>query len=176
MSRISDGEFQINFTTNAFMRDLRAYAAIGKFPVSLMDEETEFSPIDETAHMIVALADTNANFTVFHAVNSHRVQMGDVIHAMNDYGIRIDVVADKDFEGALKTAMQDEKKNLLVSSLIAYYESDENLRKEIDHDDAFTVKVLYRLNCRWSITDDNYIKSAIEALDTLGFFEGNANF
>ncbi|MBQ6006563.1 MAG: amino acid adenylation domain-containing protein [Selenomonadaceae bacterium] len=176
MSRISDGEFQINFSNNAFMRDIRSYSAIGKYPVSLLDEPTEFSPIDETAHMIVTLADTNAEFTVFHAVNSHRVQMGDVIHVANEYGIKIDIVSDKEFETALKLAMQDEEKNLLVSSLIAYNESDENLRDEIDHEDSFTVKALYRLNCRWSITDENYIKNAIEALDTLGFFEENARF
>ncbi len=176
MSRISDGEFQINFSNNAFMRDIRSYSTIGKFPESLLDEPTEFSPIDETAHMIITLADTNADFTVFHAVNSHRVQMGDVIHVMNDYGIKIDVVSDDDFDVALKFAMHDEKKNLLVSSLIAYNETDENFRKEIDHDDAFTIKALYRLRCRWSITDENYIKNAIEALDTLGFFGEEANF
>jgi len=176
MSRISDGEFQINFSNNAFMRDIRSYSAIGKIPVSLLDEPTEFSPIDETAHMIVKLADTNADFTVFHAVNSHRVQMGDIIHVANEYGIKIDIVSDEEFDVALKAAMQDEKINLLVSSLIAYNEIDEKLREEIDHDDAFTVKALYRLNCRWSITDENYIRNAIEALDTLGFFEENARF
>ncbi|MBR6888847.1 MAG: amino acid adenylation domain-containing protein, partial [Selenomonadaceae bacterium] len=176
MSRISDGEFQINFSNNAFMRDIRSYSIIGKFPVSLLDEPTEFSPIDQTAHMIVTLADTNAEFTVFHAVNSHRVQMGDIIHVANEYGIKIDVVSDEDFDVALKLAMQDEDKNLFVSSLIAYNESDKKLYEEIDHDDAFTVKALYRLKCRWSITDENYIQNAIEALDTLGFFEGNARF
>ena len=176
MSRISDGEFQINFSNNAFMRDIRSYSVIGKFPVSLLDEQTEFSPIDETVHMIVALADTNADFTVFHAVNSHHVQMGDIIHAANEYGIKIDIVSDEKFDAALKLAMQDEDKNLLVSSLIAYNESDKTLYEEIDHDDSFTVKALYRLNCRWSITDENYIRNAVEALDTLGFFEGNANF
>lgn len=126
--------------------------------------------------MIVTLADTNADFTVFHAVNSHRVQMGDVIHVANEYGIKIDIVGDEEFDAALKLAMRDEKKNLLVSGLIAYNESDRKLHEEIDHDDSFTVKVLYRLKCRWSITDENYIRNAIEALDTLGFFEGNANF
>ena len=176
MSRISDGEFQINFSNNAFMRDIRSYSVIGKFPVSLLDEPTEFSPIDETAHMIVALADTNADFTVFHAVNSHRVQMGDVIYAANEYGIKIDIVSDTEFEVALKNAMLDGDKNLLVSSLIAYNESDEKLYEEIDHNDSFTVKILYRLNCRWSVTDEKYIRNAIKALDTLGFFEGNANF
>ena len=173
MSRISDGEFQINFKTNAFMRDLRGYAVIGKFPVSQMDESTEFSPIDETAHMIVALAGTNADFTVFHAVNSHRVQMGDVIHAMNDYGIKIAVVPDDEFNAALTEALQDENKNMLVSGLIAYNENGEHIVQEIDHEDFFTVKALYRLNRKWSITDDKYIKNAIEALDTLGFFEGD---
>ncbi|MBR6888322.1 MAG: NAD-dependent epimerase/dehydratase family protein [Selenomonadaceae bacterium] len=84
MSRISDGEFQINFSNNAFMRDLRSYAIIGKFPI---------------------LAGTNPEFTVFHAVNSHRV-------------------------------------------LIAYKEGENHMVEEIDHEDFFTVKALYRLNCR----------------------------
>ncbi len=176
MSCISDGEFQINFSNNAFMRDIKSYSVIGKFPVSLLDEQTEFSPIDETAHMIVALADTNADFTVFHAVNSHHVQMGDIIYAANEYGIKIDVVSDDEFNAALRAVMQDEDKNLLASSLIAYYEADENLREEIEHDDRFTVKALYRLGCRWSVTDEKYIMNAIKALDTLRFFEGTANF
>ena len=176
MSRISDGEFQINFSNNAFMRDIRSYSIIGKCPVSLLDEPTELSPIDETAHMVVTLADTNAEFTVFHAVNSHRVQMGDIIHVANEYGIKIDIVSDEEFDVALKLAMQDDEKNLLVSSLIAYNESDKKLYEEIDHDDSFTVKILYRLNCRWSITDENYIRNAIAALDTLGFFKRKAKF
>ena len=176
MSRISDGEFQINFSNNAFMRDIRSYSIIGKCPVSLLDEPTELSPIDETAHMVVTLADTNADFTVFHAVNSHRVQMGDIIHVANEYGIKIDIVSDEEFDVALKLAMQDDEKNLLVSSLIAYNESDKKLYEEIDHDDSFTVKILYRLNCRWSITDENYIRNAIAALDTLGFFKRKAKF
>ena len=37
MSQHSDGEFQINFIANGFMRTLRGYAVIGKFPVSAMD-------------------------------------------------------------------------------------------------------------------------------------------
>ena len=32
MSRNSDGEFQINFITNGFLRSPRGYEAVGKFP------------------------------------------------------------------------------------------------------------------------------------------------
>ena len=126
--------------------------------------------------MIVTLADTNAEFTVFHAVNSHRVQMGDVLQAMNDYGIKVDVVTDDEFDAALAEAMKDEQKNVLVSNLIAYNEGGEHSVDEIDHDDTFTVKALFRLNCRWHITYYNYIRNAIAALDTLGFFGRKAKF
>ena len=56
MSRHSDGEFQITFIANGFMRTLRGYAVIGKFPVSAMDDSVEFSPIDCTAEAIVHLS------------------------------------------------------------------------------------------------------------------------
>lgn len=44
MSRESDGEFQINYSTNGFMKRLRAYAMIGSFPIDSMDDPAEFSP------------------------------------------------------------------------------------------------------------------------------------
>ena len=79
MSRYSDGEFQINFVTNNFMRSLRAYAKLGVIPVDALDRPVEFSPIDCTAAAVVALSVTDRQFTVFHATNGHRVQMGDVV-------------------------------------------------------------------------------------------------
>ena len=55
MSRNSDGEFQINFITNGFLRSLRGYEAVGKFPIGAMHEVTEFSPIDSTALAVLRL-------------------------------------------------------------------------------------------------------------------------
>lgn len=173
MSRHSDGEFQINSITNGFMRNLRAYAVIGKFPVSQMDEIVEFSPIDFTAAAVMCLAGTNSKFTVYHACNGHKVEMGDVIEALNSYGIRIEVVRDKEFTEALHDALRDEQKNMLVSGLISYLSSDSDQTGEyIDYNNAFTNKALYRLGFKWPITDETYLKNAFEALDTLGYFEG----
>ena len=174
MSRHSDGEFQINFITNGFIRTLRGYATIGKFPVSLMDKVAEFSPIDCTAESIVRLSGTDSQFTVFHACNSHRVQMGDVIEAMNYCGLKISVVSDEEFGRALNEALADEQKNMLVSGLISYLSSDRhNTVRYIDYDNSFTVKILYRLGYKWPITDGKYLGNAFMALKTLGFFDGN---
>ena len=172
MSRHSDGEFQINFVTNGFMRTLRGYAAIGKFPVSAMDMVKEFSPIDCTAEAIVQLSGTNSEFTVFQACNSHRVQMADVVEAMNHCGLNVEVVSDKEFNRAMEEALRDEQKNMLVSGLVSYLSSDNaDTVKYIDYDNTFTIKILYRLGFKWPITDENYLKNAFNALKSLGFFE-----
>ena len=170
-ARESDGEFQINSTTNAFMRVMRAIAALGKVSVSMLDRELEFSPIDSTAAAVVALAGVE-DFTVFHATNSHFVQMGDVVEAMNRCGVGVEIVGEHAFNDAFEAALADEELSLVVSALIAYQASDKNtVEFDIGYDNTFTVKVLYRLGFKWPIIDARYLDQTFEALETLGFFD-----
>ncbi len=171
MGRQRDGEFQINSDTNAFMRNLQAYVALGKFPVSSLDKSVDFSPIDETAKTVLLLAQTPSKFTVFHSLNSHAVQMGDVIDAMDQAGLHIEKVNDPEFMAAVREAMQDEKKSVTVSSLLSYASSDNLTHEFIQPDSSYTVKALYRLGYRWPITDFAYLIKAINALESLDFFE-----
>ncbi|WP_255882418.1 MULTISPECIES: non-ribosomal peptide synthetase [unclassified Ruminococcus] len=170
MSRKSDGEFQINFVTNGFMRALNGYKTLGKFPISAMHSPAEFSPIDSTAAAVIALASSKNDFTVFHAYNSHKIYMSDVIYAMKSYGFNIEIVSDKEFDSALRSAAKQEDLSQAVLGLIAYATDDENRRYEIMADNRFTSEVLYRLDYKWPITDDAYLENAIKALDTLEFF------
>ena len=171
MGRNSDGEFQANSITNGFMRDLKGYATLKKFPVNSMDAGVDFSPIDEVAKTILLLATTNSKFTVFHSANSHMVQMGDIIDAMNKLGFEIEVVSDDEFIDAMRKMMADEEKNMLVSSLISYSSSDSHTHSFIASNNEFTNKSLYHLGYKWPITDNEYLRKAIESLATLGFFE-----
>lgn len=171
MGRNSDGEFQANSITNGFMRDLKGYATLKKFPVNSMDIEVDFSPIDEVAKTILALATTPAKFTVFHSANNHMIQFGDIIYEMNKLGYDIEVVSDQEFVEAMKEMMADEEKNMLVSSLISYSSSDAHTHSFILSDNEFTNKALYHLNYKWPITDNEYLEQAIMSLATLGFFE-----
>ncbi|MDE5758709.1 MAG: hypothetical protein K2H85_08880, partial [Allobaculum sp.] len=171
MSRKEDGEFQINFVTNGFMRSLNGYRALGQFPLSAMHALAEFSPIDSTAAAILTLAPSDIDFTVFPGYNSHQIFMADVIYAMKEYGFDIEIVEDARFEQTLKAAAQQPDQSEEVLGLIAYASSDEHPRYEIMADNRFTVEALYRLHYKWPITDDAYLENAIRALDTLGFFE-----
>ena len=48
-ARDTDGEFQMNFSSNSFVGRLKSYEIIGKFPYSMMDSAAEMAPIDSTA-------------------------------------------------------------------------------------------------------------------------------
>lgn len=172
MARNSDGEFQINSLTNSFMQQLRGYKIIGKFPITAMDAPAEFSPIDSTAAAILKLCGTNREFTVFHPYNNHLIYMSDVIYAMNQYGFKIEVVSDDEFQRSLLEAMGDEKRSGAISRLIAYLSGDtENKIYWIDASSKFTTEILYRLAYKWPIISDEYMKQAIKALDGLSFFD-----
>jgi thioester reductase-like protein len=170
MSRHSDGEFQINFITNGFLRTLRGYTAVGKFPVNSLNESVEFSPIDETAEAVLKLAATDKSATLFHACNSHRIYMGDVIYALRECGFTLDIVPSEEFEKAVTTYAATHENSDAVSGLIAYASREDSKIYTIDYDNNFTTEVLYRLGYKWNITDDNYLKNAIKALDNLDFF------
>ncbi len=171
MSRYSDGEFQINFVTNNFMRSLRAYAKLGMIPVAALDKQVEFSPIDCTAQAVVALSATDKQYTVFHATNGHRVQMGDVVEAMNRIGVPVKIVSSKEFQDAFNAALSDEKMNEILSPLISYRSSQGEVAQIfIGHDNSFTTKMLYHLGVKWPIINEDYLANAFSALEGFGFF------
>jgi amino acid adenylation domain-containing protein len=167
MPRESDGEFQINAITNNFMNSLKAYATLGEFPLSMADSTVDFSPIDEVAKTIILFAKTPDEFTIFHSANSHEVQMGDVIEAMNGTGFKIKLVDDASFNCHLHDEMS--KGNEAVAPLIRYDVSGAS-SSFILSDNSFSVKALYHLGYKWPLTDEKYLNIAIDALKTIGFF------
>ena len=171
MSRDSDGEFQLNFQTNAFMRRLKGYQALGYFPLSLMAVPVEFSPIDSTAAAILELAGTPRQFTVFHPYNNHYIFMSDAIAAMNRLGYSIAIVTDAEFAARLKEAENDSSLEDAVSGLLVYMEHDSEVRYELEADNQFTMEALYRLGYLWPITSREYLDKSISMLADLGFFD-----
>jgi hypothetical protein len=170
MSRDSDGEFQINFNTNAFMKQMRSYVKLGFFPVTDMDTEVEFSPIDMVAKAVVILAGTPDQYTVFHVNNCHKVHMANVLEAMRENGMPVEVVSRKEFDRRFTEAMKDEANEECVSGLISYLGNAGETRRFVAADDSYTVKALYRLGFSWPVISEGYIDKAFKTLKSLRFF------
>ena len=167
MGRHRDGEFQVNFNSNAFIRSLASYKAIGAVPYSLLKMETEFSEIDMTARAILLLAGCDRRFTVFHPMNNHTVTYADVVDAMREYGFDIDMLEDEDF--ALRKAQAGDTSG----ALIAYQSREgEERRYELGAACEFTEAALFRLGFKWPVSGEKYIESMLKALDEFAMFEG----
>lgn len=171
MARHLDGEFQINFRSSGFTRQLRGYKVLGAFPVSGLIAPVEFSEIGMTAEAILRLAGTDRKFTVFHPCNNHLVTMADVIYIMQTYGFDIEIVSDEVFQQKLDAAIQDPSLRDAVSGLLAYKNSDLNVRRSmLDASLFYTTQALFRVQFKWPITSPDYLKSMITTLDQLGMF------
>ncbi len=167
MGRHRDGEFQVNFNSNAFIRSLASYKAIGAVPYSLLNTGTEFSEIDMTARAILLLAGTDRRFTVFHPMNNHTVTFADIVYAMREYGFDIEMLEDEEF------ARRKAQAGDTSGALIAYQSREgEERRYELGADCEFTEAALFRLGFKWPVSGERYIVSMLRALDELAMFEG----
>lgn len=171
-ARDSDGEFQINFTTNSFMGRLKSYLLIGKFPYELMNQQVEFSPIDYTAASILRLAESPDKCCVFHNYNNHTVAMGDIIRQMNHMGLHIEVAETEEYEETLKKAEDDPEKAKTLSSMIAYRNMGHGRKiSSVPRTNEYTLQALYRLGYQWPITSGGYMEKFLLSLQGLGYFD-----
>lgn len=167
MGRYSDGEFQINSNTNAFLNAVRGFAVIGKFPLSHATDPISFSPIDLTAEAIVKLSGTNREFTVFNADNRIVFDEMQLIDALNRCGIPVKPVSDEEYYAEYRRLLGDEKMNENLSGLLT---NDNPGVHMAETDNTFSANVLYRLGFSWPLVDSAYLEKIIDALSTLDFF------
>ena len=135
----------MNFRTNAFMNTLRAYVALGCYPLAEMSGTEELSYIEETARAVVLLSGTNRSFTVFHAYNSHTVEMGNIIYALNRMGLKVEPVKEAVFQQRLREGLANEATNQYLSPLVNYDLDDGDSLEEIPAENSFTINALYHL-------------------------------
>ena len=170
--RSRDGEFQINFRTNAFMGTLRAYATLGCYPYSRLVEPVATDPIDSGVTAYLKLAKTPEKCCLFHATNFDTVPMGSIIRMMNAEGVKVDFVEDDVYDAILDKALEHSENARIFQPLLAYrgMAGDKTL-VSATVDNSYTVQVLARLGFFWKAIGEDYIESFVKGLNGLGFFE-----
>ncbi|MBQ9001809.1 MAG: amino acid adenylation domain-containing protein, partial [Eggerthellaceae bacterium] len=170
--RTADGEFQINYGTNAAMGRLKSFALLGCAPYDQLDATMEFSPIDQTARAILLLAQTPASCVLFHPFNHHAVFYGDVFAAMGRCGLPVKPVERERFASVLREAEADPAKASVLTSMLAYARKATGEPAVVPvAGNAYTMQVLYRLGFSWSPTPPAYVEQFLAALEGLGFFD-----
>lgn len=138
----------------SLVRALKGFVAVGAFPLSAMDQALELSPADMAAEAVLRLAGSSARMTVFHVCNCHSMQMGDVVYALRERGVKLRVV-DGDYFARRVEEYAREHKEFDEAELAPFAGSAHGTRRA-GHDDGFSIQALYRLGWKWPLVGEPY--------------------
>lgn len=170
-SRYSDGHFQINVSENAFISKIRSFAEIKCIPDYLLKQPIEFTPVDLCAEAIVKLSFAKTNIKIFHLFNNNLINFEELISVISQFGIKMDILEQKDFNKLIHELIENNKQKELISGIVNDFDKDGylnyNFNVEIKND--ITDSFLEKLNFKWPIIDKNYIKKYISYLKSIGY-------
>ena len=173
-NRFTDGKFQKNYESNAFLQRIRAVLNLGVVPDYLMELYSEFTPIDEAAEAVMAIArHFNKEQNVFHINSTKVVYLDKLLEYMNALGNSMKTVSEKEFSAVLRKTMEATQSKHIFEAFID--DMDENDRLNYDSniriENDFTVKYLRRLGFEWNDIGFEYIKKYVEYFRKIGFLE-----
>lgn len=173
-NRLSDGKFQKNYESNAFLQRVKAVLELKIFPEYLMKLYAEFTPIDEAANAVMTIArHFNTEQNVFH-INSIKVLYFDkLIKIFNDLGFTMKTVDGETFTNALRaTAKQTGLEHIFETFINDMDENDQlNYDSNIRIENDFTVEYLKTLGFEWTDIDLEYMKKYVEYFKGIGYLE-----
>ena len=166
--RICDGEFQMNLHSNAFTRQVSSYIKLGAVPRSVYEGSVNFSPVDETAHNIVALTATEEDTAVFHVYPPMELKFEDLFKEAGKLGYTIDVLPDQEFLELLQERKRTQEGREQLQGLMTNELSKG--RRDIPVIQKITNRYLNDLGADWSAITEDYLNKYLSALSGLDLF------
>jgi thioester reductase-like protein len=170
MSRYSDGVFQKNYTTNAFLNNVKAINNLKAINTVMANMETDMSQIDCVAKGILELSKTPEKSRVFHCLNNHYIPLKNIVDVLNTYGNGIEEVDVDKFKQIYEENMNENIQGMITADLVI-----DDLDEENDFDGNVkieqTTEILHSLGFDWPEPDENYLKRLIDYLNGLNYFD-----
>lgn len=170
-SRQSDGKFQINVSENAFLNRLNSFINLKCIPNYLMNEYTEFTPVDSVAEAICKIVEYQCPYTVLHLFNNNHIVIKKLIRMINQCGIKMDIVDSNKFMEEVNKLLKKDKN--MLSGIINDFSKDKKLVYESDVklNNDFSNKVLRKMGFGWPKIDKEYIKKYVDYLKEIKYIE-----
>ena len=172
MARYSDGIFQKNFDTNAFLNNIKAIKNLKAINPSLASEMVEISPIDCVAKATLLLSTTPKDSTIFHCENDKLISNQEIIDALNSFGFDIKNVSSEEFKEIYEQNMNENIQGIITADLTLDdldfdEEGDDGSIVEMDQ----TLDILDSLGFEWPVIDEDYLKRFIKFLNEVNYFD-----
>lgn len=172
-NRFSDGKFQKNYESNAFLQRVKGIIELGKVPDYLIKEGlySEFTPIDEAAKAVMTITrHFNAEQTVFHINSTKVVYMNKLLEHLSRLGYEIKIVSGTEFTELLRaTAKASGTQHIFETFINDMDENDQlNYESNIHIENAFTVSCLKQLGFEWNDIGFEYLKKYVDYFKKIG--------
>ena len=163
MARHSDGQFQKNKLDNAYYCRLIALAKLGCLPNTLINQQLEFTPIDDASLAVVKLLTIpNLSNKIFHIFTNKLISINVLLNVLSRLGNNCRFV---DYDDFMKILYSKENEKLLALIVSDINENNKiNYASEINIKHEITNKYLEKLGFSWHNIDTQYL---------LNFFEKN---
>ena len=178
MARQSDGTFQKNFDTNAFLNGIKAIKNLKATIPEISEEVVELSPIDCVAKATLELAKTPKECTVFHAVSDKWIPTSDIIDVLNSFGFGIEEVTPEEFRKIYEQNMDENIQGIITADLtIEDFTETEGEDEPVESDDGElvtmdqTVEILKSIGFTWPECDKDYLTRFIKHLIDMKYFD-----
>lgn len=172
-NRYSDGKFQINISENAFLNRILTFIKLGCIPDYLLEGYGEFTPVDYVASAITKLVQCKTDYTVFHIYNNKHLPMDKLIALLNKYGLKMDILPEKEFLEVVDKALNSDKN--ILSGIINDFDTNKKLiyDSNIILNNDFTNEFLAKLSFKWCKIGKGYLFKYLNYLKDLGYLGGN---
>ena len=170
MSRYSDGRFQKNYDTNAFLNNLKAIKKLKAINPIMANYETDMSQIDCVAKGILELCKTPEKSRLFHCMNNHNIPLMNIVNVLNTYGYGIEKVDIDKFKLIYEQNMNENIQGIITADITIDELDDEN---DFDGNVSIdqTTEILHLLGFDWPEPDQDYLKRLIDYLNELNYFD-----
>ena len=170
MSRYSDGLFQKNYDTNAFLNNIKAIKKLKAMNPTMADEKVDMSQIDYVAKGILALCKTPDKSRVFHCINNHYISHRDIVDALNTYGYGIAEVDFEEFKQIYEHNMNENIQGIITADIsIDDFGEEDDFEENVEIEQ--TVDILHSLGFDWPEPDKEYLKRLFYYLNKFDYFE-----
>ena len=171
-NRLSDGVFQINYNTNAFLKRFKGILELEVYPNYLSDIYVEFTPVDEAAHAIMEIArHFNTKQTVFHINSTKVIYVKKLVEYLNGCGYNMKAVSGKEFIEKLHQVVGQDNAEQVVGTLINDIDEEGKMKfdSKIHIENSYTEEYLKRIGFYWSELGMEYIKKYISYFRKIGY-------
>lgn len=175
MNRWSDGVFQKNYESNAFLRKIKAILTLGVFPKSLAEYPIEFTPVDEAARAVMTIArHFGTEQTVFHINNPRTIRMDKLFSYFNEMGYYLKFTEESVFADIVQQTAQQSDREFVFETFIGDIDVNGQLGfgNGIHVMNDFSVLYLKQLGFEWPDIGKDYLQRYITYFKKIGYLEG----